>query len=673
MLLKQELILKHRVKNLLLISIVVLGGVIGLYTIYENIHWLDFSMGLLVQAYPVFYYLALVIGLIFSISGIADCFFDVAFLSWKIQRFFRRRLIIPLDRDRLKKREQQRIAIFIAAWQEFDVIAKTLLNACNTINYDNYEIFVGTYPNDQRTQLEVENVSKIEPRVHKVITPEPGPTNKASNLNHVFNELISYELETKKTFEIIVMHDSEDVIHPDSLLLYNYLLPRMEMIQIPVFPSVLPLKNFTHWTYADEFAENHTKILRVRELTGGFVPSAGVGTAFTKRALKTLKLDKTHIFSPKSLTEDYQLGWSLHNLGLRTAFVNVDLALSKNNDKRKQMNIIATHALFPTEFKKAIKQKTRWNIGIILQGWETMGWKGSLSTKWNLFQDRKAIITAPVNFLAYFVFFYALLYLMLQFFTDKAYPVLVPEGSFLSYLIQISTFFLVWRLINRAMAVYKIYGLLPAITSVPRTFWANLINFCAIVRALYQYFYFKVRKTVVSWDKTAHDFPVDAITRQKEYDDSTAFRTKLFFSLFDFPSENIQWVFERHINRVSEDEQIDLLLSIPKEAGERLFPIIAEFLRNPSWRIRASACRSLSYLRLPRSIPHLKKMAKDSDWIVRSNATRALSKLGPAGEKALFELLKDNDKYARDAARYVLEGHGSINYEMSYFHIIDLL
>jgi len=103
-------------------------------------------------------------------------------------------------------------------------------------------------------------------------------------------------------------HNSEDVIHPFSLLVINYLIPRKDMVQLPVFPLEVPLREFTHWSYADEFAENHTKLMLVCEITGGFVPAAGVGVAFTRRAFEWFNLEQKQIFSTDTLTEDYELG-----------------------------------------------------------------------------------------------------------------------------------------------------------------------------------------------------------------------------------------------------------------------------------------------------------------------------------------------------------------------------
>ena len=617
-----------------------------------------------ISSYVPFHYLALFVGSVFVISGFTDLFFDIFNIVLKVRRLIIGRDWPTLTLKRMEAREEQRIAIFIAAWKEADVIAQTLRNATETIRYKNYDIFVGTYPNDPDTQREVDKVARDNPHVHKVITPDDGPTNKASNLNHVFSTLLDYETETDRFFDIILMHDSEDVIHPYSLLVYNYLIPRKEMIQIPVFPMALPLRKVTHWTYADEFAENHTKILRVREYSGGFVPSAGVGTAFTKRAFQILALEQQEVFSPNTLTEDYQLGLRMNLHGMKAAFVNIRIPTpqSKATGKKRAADWVATRAVFPTEFKRAVKQKTRWNIGIVLQGWENIGWKGSLGVKWDLFQDRKTLITAPVNFLAYFVFIYFLLYSLVNLVSGATMPVLIPDGSLLSVLVFISTVFMVWRSLNRAVAVNLIYGFWPAVTSMPKAVWGNIINFFAITRAVIQFTVNKLRRKEVAWDKTAHEFPAGVTDEGRAATLAMNKMPERFgMNAIDLKLRNIIRMFTFRMENAADQEKIDILQRILKEHGELLFPHIIQYINDSSWEVRAAVCRCMSFLCLPQAIPQLTRAATDPDWVVRSNAVRALGKLGDAGESALLNLLQSKDAYARDAARTVLEQQGFLD------------
>ena len=63
------------------------------------------------------------------------------------------------------------------------------------------------------------------------------------------------------------------------------------MVQIPVLPLEVAFKEWTHWVYADEFAETHTKNIFVRQSINAHIPSAGVGTGFSRQALAALGIE----------------------------------------------------------------------------------------------------------------------------------------------------------------------------------------------------------------------------------------------------------------------------------------------------------------------------------------------------------------------------------------------
>jgi adsorption protein B len=614
--------------------------------------------------YPALQVIAIVVGIIFAISGVTDLGFDLYFIARSIRRFFLSRNWPKLTLERLQAREQQKIAIFIACWHEADVIAHTLTNAVEKLQYHNYDIFVGTYPNDPETQAEVDKVGCKNAHVHKIVTPDPGPTNKPSILNYTFQALKEYEKKTHQHYEILMTHDSEDVIHPYSLLVINYLIPRKDMVQLPVFPLEVPLREFTHWAYADEFAENHTKLMLVREFTGGFVPAAGVGVAFTRRAFEWLQSQQKQIFSTDTLTEDYELGLRMHLEGFRAAFVLVNLPSPENKKKKKRRSTdwVATRAYFPRDFWRAVRQKTRWNIGIVLQAWQNVGWKGGAAIRWNLFQDRKALVATPANFLAYIVFAYFILYELLQNFYSQYMPPLIMKDTLLWYLVVISTTFMIWRSLNRAYAVNKIYGFWPAVVSIPRVVWGNIINFFAIVRAVFQFVSSRIRGKKLAWDKTAHQVPMVEMEEESEGaglpagDESTLIpfnlqtrKRKVKTAISDF---------KENIHSENEDHRVDAIHAIDRDSGSLLYPNLIKMIKDPSWRIRAEVCRTLSFLCYSQALPYLKKAATDSDWTVRSNAVRAIGKLGDLGEHALLRTVKGEDRFAREAALAVLEHQG---------------
>src|SRR5262245_19022339 len=113
----------------------------------------------------------------------------------------------------------------------------------------------------------------------------------------------------------------------------------------------------THGIYCDEFAENHTRDMTIRPMLGGFVPSAGVGTAYRREAIDRLASERgNRVFEPEALTEDYVHGLELFRLGCSQAFVPLVCAPGAH--------FVATREYFPQSWGGALRQRTRWVMGI---------------------------------------------------------------------------------------------------------------------------------------------------------------------------------------------------------------------------------------------------------------------------------------------------------------------
>jgi adsorption protein B len=627
-------------------------------------------------SYPLAHLMILVVAWTFVLSGLEDAYFDLHYWGRSIWRAWMRRRQgwQRLTLERLLACEQKKIAILVPAWDESAVIGRMLRNACRSLLYHNYDIFVGVYPNDPATQAAVDAVSRDYPQVHKVVSPTPGPSTKAENLNHMYRYLAEYERRSGQRyalFDIVVGHDSEDVIHPLSLLVYNYLVPRKDMIQLPVFPLPFPWHFFTHWTYADEFAENHTRIMAAREYSQGFVPSAGVGTAYTRRAMELVSMRYGgEIFSPVSLTEDYELGLRMHLEGVRGAFVaqRVDMPTdlrSRFQGSPRMSRWIATQAMFPTSLHRAIRQKTRWNLGIILQGWTNVGWKGRPGIIMNLIHDRKPVITSLMSFLAYPILLYWVAYTLLKELAAFELPPLVHSGTLLSYLIGIATGFMVWRMAQRALAVTWVYGIGPGLMSIVRSPWANLINFVAMVRAIDQYVGKRfILHEPIAWDKTAHEFPeADSST------DDLATPVKPIQPETTDPVEIERRVatFREAIRSQDAEERRSAIRRLGRADLAAALPWLLELINDPAWQVRGELCRALGFARLHEGIPCLEQAASDPDWTVRTNAVVALSKLGDAGEEALLRILQRDDRYAREVALATLEQEGFLERNLARY------
>jgi len=460
------------------------------------------------------------LSIVFFLSGIDELFFDFVYLvRWMYRKLFILPRFEPLTERKLLSVPEKLVAVMIPCWDESAVIRKMLANTIRSVNYSNYYIFVGTYPNDQATQREVEIARESFDNVKRIVCPKDGPTNKADCLNWVYEGIKVFEKDNDLTFEIFVMNDSEDIVHPLYLKLFNYLIPAKDMVQLPVFPLPGVWWNLTRGHYLDEFAENHSKDMTVREVLSQSVPSAGVGSAYSRRALETLAEESSNqLFNINSLTEDYDFGMRLGNHGFKQIFVRH--AILRKVKKRGffgrpreavQREYVVIQEFFPGTLSTAIRQKSRWVIGIALQGWASIGWKGSFWARYMLARDRKSLLTNQVNMLGNM-----LVPIIGGFWLYRAldpegyrYPPLLDENSPLWILLYINMFFLIWRMLWRGLYTTRIYGPWQGLLSVPRLFWGNFINFCATMRALRMYARYLITGNIIAWDKTAHVYPTE--------------------------------------------------------------------------------------------------------------------------------------------------------------------
>ena len=416
----------------------------------------------------------------------------------------------------LYKPDEKPLAIMVPAWNETGVIGNMAELAATTLDYENYHIFVGTYPNAPDTQRDVDEVCARFPNVHKVVCARPGPTSKADCLNNVLDAITQFERSANFAFAGFILHDAEDVISPMELRLFNYLVERKDLIQIPVYPFEREWTHFTSMTYIDEFSELHGKDVPVREALAGQVPSAGVGTCFSRRAVTALLADGDGIaFDVQSLTEDYDIGFRLKEKGMTEIFVRFPVVdEAKEREQRKFLqhartsNMICVREYFPDTFSTAVRQKSRWIIGIVFQGFKTHKWTSSLTLNYFLWRDRKGAISNFVSFLAMLVMIQLLLLLAYESLWPDAWHFLsIFSGSaWLMTLLWLNFGLMVNRIVQRVIFVTGYYGLTQGLLSVLRLFWGNLINFMANWRALKQVLQHGDPRRV-AWDKTTHDFP----------------------------------------------------------------------------------------------------------------------------------------------------------------------
>lgn len=427
----------------------------------------------------------------FALGGIDDLLVDIV---WIVRRVWRRLTVYSVNpRATVAALPPSRtpgiIAVFIPAWREEAVIGRMLQSCLTRWGEENYRLYVGCYANDRATIRAVEQVA--EGRVRLVVGEGHGPTTKAGCLNVIYAALCKDEARDGLICKAIVLHDAEDLVHPEELSVHSALGERFALIQTPVLPLRQRQSRWVSGHYLDEFAEAHSRDMVVREAVGAALPAAGVGCSIRRTALGEIaRLRGGFPFQEDSLTEDYELGLRIGSLGLPSAFVRI-----KGYDGR----IVATEAHFPCRLDAAVRQKTRWIVGIALAGWDRVGWRGSVFENWMRLRDRRAPFAALLLLSGYAAL---LLTAAVQW---LAVPVL-PLGDALNALLLLNGVLLIWRLVIRAVCVGRHYGLQESILSVPRMLVSNIIAMMAARRAVFSYAEL-LRTGRVSWDKTEHTFP----------------------------------------------------------------------------------------------------------------------------------------------------------------------
>jgi adsorption protein B len=395
--------------------------------------------------------------------------------------------------------------------------------------YDRYDIFIGVYPNDDETNRCVDELTRISPRIHKAVTSRPGPTSKADCLNAIFEAMKAREIPGRREYEIVALHDAEDVMHPLTLKVYNHYVPaQLDMGQIPVFP--LELTPWRYWvgnTYLDEFAEWHVKDMYSREAIGGVVPSAGVGTAFSRKSLDFLaSKNPSGPFREGQLAEDYMVGLELCRAGFRAGFIDhpVEREIVSRNDQgevvstRTVIESVAVRENFPLRFVDAVKQKARWIVGTAFQGWQHGGWWGSAAVRYTLLRDRRAPVVHCINAAGYCVMGYVLFEFAVLNTDFRNYIFVRPlfeADSLLWRIVLVDTALLVYRVGQKVTCVSNVYGIRQGLFAIPRYPVVNFINMGATFRAAWLYLRHRVFDEPLAWTKTNHVFP--GVAELEEY------------------------------------------------------------------------------------------------------------------------------------------------------------
>lgn len=193
-----------------------------------------------------------------------------------------------------------------------------------------------------------------------------------------------------------------------------------------------------------------------------------------------------------------------------------DPALTLKQDWRPGMSrefsqVICVREHFPRDWQHAIRQKSRWIVGIVFQGTSNLGWSRKGALNYFLWRDRRGLFAYLLSFLVNLLLLVLLAMWLVTVIAPESWRFMsiLSDSWLLSTLLWLNGLMLLNRLFQRAWFVTRFYGIGEGLLSAPRMMWSNFVNFFANLRALRQVMEMGDSRRV-AWDKTTHEFPAIA-------------------------------------------------------------------------------------------------------------------------------------------------------------------
>jgi len=370
-----------------------------------------------------------------------------------------------------KTREKKYISIIIPAYQESEVIEKTI-ESLESVAYsrDKYEIIVATYQQDIKTREVIEKLKLRYPNVKEVINPSE-PNGKARNINYAYPYI-------EDRSDIVGFHDAEDRVTPNIFNVANFSLEKHMAVQFKVIPEKKG-NTIIERTYAIGFSKYHDFILPVKEKIEYIVPSAGTGIYIKRGLLDTLDVYDGKIFNENNLSEDFELSLRLASHKIKISFNPLAIVREK----------------FPHKLRPAIKQRTRWAIGNI----QSMG-----NLKLNMGIKEKIGLLLDYLSLGGIIWIPAFI-LGISCLAGSVIGIsLIKIGSFLWYISILNTLGGLEEIFITPYFCHKEYNgkIIGYLKNIEAVIVNDIINSIVILNAIRKYAWSKITKKEIKWDKT---------------------------------------------------------------------------------------------------------------------------------------------------------------------------
>ena len=169
------------------------------------------------------FFAMLLMSALINLCSVEDALIDV--IAFGISRF-------SLARGPSRQGEIPSVGVFVANWREEDILDKMVEGNLARIPMPSVRLYLGVYPNDTGTRDVAMALAKRHPdRVRVIVNTLAGPTSKGQMLNEMFRQVYSSDERP----EMVVLHDSEDIIDPRTFEIYARYAEQHDFIQVPVF------------------------------------------------------------------------------------------------------------------------------------------------------------------------------------------------------------------------------------------------------------------------------------------------------------------------------------------------------------------------------------------------------------------------------------------------------
>jgi adsorption protein B len=453
---------------------------------------------------------AIALVILFSLSLLDDFLRDVlCLIAHRLSR------PPPIDPAALEAAAPKPVAILVPAWRSGRVLGRMLEHTINTLDYPAYTIFVGCYSVDADSQAAVEDVRRRSNRVELLTLLHSRNAGRADCLNEMYKSILQHEREQQIRFELFLVLDPGDVVHPQTLKYANVLAPPARMLQFPLLAlEPAGLGEVAH-AQVDEWAERALLEWPARARLCGYFPSMGSGTVFSSEAVNFLAGQGDYrLFDERQAAELFQAGLALRDLpGPRRYLAEwVERKAPRDAKTRNPLAVQTVRELVailfspPISWRSALARQTRWYLGAGLQA----GPAGPDTAAGRYFRwhDRKApwihLAAGPALLvLAYAAGGWAAAAAGFE----SAPPPLFECGEIYTTLLVLAAGLLAWRGLVRAACTGVCHGSRQALLSIPRQAPALALRLAAAARATWYFLRRSAFEPRALWEQETVNWP----------------------------------------------------------------------------------------------------------------------------------------------------------------------